>query len=165
MSPRIPESAVILATADKKAHVSYSSGTSQDSQESWRSRGAVDNNVAQSVCSRRKNRPLWSWNNTVSSRRTRGVLRPNTGRPRRTRGRHESAWSWLEVALESTWESARVGLELAWSHLAVVWPKFKNSNLKNSDRWSRMRAVWLFFPQSYRSLGGFVYVWQGFKDG
>ena len=49
-----------------------------------------------------------------------------------------------EVALKSAWVSLSQ-LEFPWSFLNVVWPKFKNSNLKNSDRWSRMRAVWAFF--------------------
>ena len=147
-------------------------------------RGAVDDNVVQSgeksTVVKLKQHGEFKVNTRrvqgepkANPRQTRGEFKANTRcfkaehrtNPRRTRGRHKLAWSWLGVALESTWESTWVSLKSAWSCLAVVWTKFKNSNLKNSDRWSRMRAVWLFFPQLCRSLGRFVYVWQGYKDG
>ena len=95
-----PESAVILAKADKKAYVvAYLSGTSQDFHKSG--------------CSQRKNQPLWSWNNTANSRQTRGWRGKSKVNTRCFKAEHRTSPRWTRGRHE--W---RVALELAWSRLA-----------------------------------------------
>ena len=55
-----------------------------------------------------------------------------------------------EVGLELGWSQPEVGLESAWNHVAVVQKNFKNSNLKNSDSWSRMGGVTPFVLEVVR---------------
>ena len=169
-------------------------GTSQDSQESWRSWGAFaciwgafKGNVAylagiQLALGRKidryehgMTRRVQGWargKSKASPRRTWDEFKANTRcfkaehetSPRRTRGRRKSAWSWLEVGLDSAWSWVGVGPESAWSRLAAVWEKFKNSNLKNFDSWIRIRAEWVESPHSSRSRLGFPHVSQGLNQ-